>query len=339
MTLSAPTDSNLGPVPLKVLPPIAPYIQRATATTRYERSPAKSYSIIRGERGIRVRAKLYSNTDLQNLLDLFDETENEYVHFDCRQSAIASYTGDYALGDLEVDDETHSNPNFGVSFTLLEAPQGDIMASLFDTNAARTKPYLESAVRWQAGTLAPANGVRGTLASSTSSAQDIKALFASDSDASTNPTADTVTLTAGDKVEWVGFVTLTGFAADLSANKLMGIRLGDGTVDFDKTTTARNQILVGADSTGAVFLVNANTSAVTSTNTGVVAVSGTRMKMRITFVVGSYISVVLNDAATTTNTTNLPTIINTMNAGWGASGAGSKSILSQGAAWKYQASA
>lgn len=329
-------QSNLSDVPMEVVG-ISEFIEKRTTNITYERSRTKTFGIARGARGLRVRAKIRSDDDYQMLRDLFDADANLTAFFDARQRPL--YIGDYVLGDMESDDETHSTPHHSVSFTLYELPDGLNMASIFDTVSTMTKPLKEGNLSWKSGTVAPSASARGNLVTNTASAQNISGLFDADSTSATDPTSDATAFTIGDKLEIVGWVTPTGFS-DLSANQLMGFRIGDSTAVFDKTTTAQHNVCVGADSTGALYLVTADGSTVTPTAMGVTAVSGTRFKLNLVITVGTSVRAIINSAFSKTNLTSVPNRFNTVHLGWGTSGAvAGKSAFIQGDMFKFTSGA
>lgn len=326
------TYSLLGGVRIDVIG-AAPSIPRITSAVPRERGRTRTYSVARGQRGIHLRFKVRDDDVLEQLLALVDGTGREPVFFDSAQRPV--WTGYYVLGDLEGDDETHASTNTTWSLQLHEAS----VATTFDTIASQAKPTRDGILYWNAGTAAPASSARGTLLSGTASAQNIAATFTAESDATTDPGADTTAFTTGDKLSIVAWLTLTGFS-DLSANQLMGIRMGSATATLDKTTTAQNNIAIGADSTGLVHLVTASGAAVTATATSFTAVSGTRFKVRMDFTVGTGVNLIVNDTSTLSVATTLPTNVNTVHAGWGTSGAvATKSVLVQDVAWKFTPSA
>jgi hypothetical protein len=268
--------------------------------------------------------------NLDRLMDLLNDTpEDTPVFFDSAQRP--RWAGWYYLGDLAGDDASHASTNTTWTLPIHEAS----MTVGFDGTAAQSKPTTEGLIVWSAGTAAPAVSPRGALLSGTASAQNIASVFLGESDAATDPSVDTTAFTTGDKVSVAGWMTLTGFS-DLSANQLMGVRIGSATAAIDKTTTAQNHIVLGADSTGAVYLITANGTSVTSTSMGYTAVSGTRFKFRIDYTVGSTVSAIINDTTTIPVSTTLPTFVNTLHAGWGTSGTvATKSVNAQAVAFKF----
>jgi hypothetical protein len=153
------------------------------------------------------------------------------------------------------------------------------------------------------------------------------------------PGDDTAAWDAGDTLEVVGWLTLTGFST-LSANHRMGFIVGqfdDGTTGAGSpflNTNSNRKVGIWADSAGLLRVVSANVSALTETTTGVTAVSGTRFKFYLKFIAGTSVAVSINDGATTTVSTNIAPYVNRAMIGNGTTTSGTKVTAAQACRWR-----
>lgn len=145
----------------------------------------------------------------------------------------------------------------------------------------------------------------------------------------------TTALATGDVLELAGWFLPNAFAV-LDSNQLLAVGFAAATTQDCTNSGITRRITLGVSSNGSIHFSAATGAAISTSNTGVVAVAGTWFKFRIVWTVGTSALLYIDDVLVGTRATSLPTYVNTIAAGVGSdAGAAQRDFNLWGVAWRY----
>lgn len=160
-------------------------------------------------------------------------------------------------------------------------------------------------------------GLSGLLNSDSTTSPSLQLSFSQEMSSITS-----TTLTTGTIIKWTFRMALTNFSL-LGATQIYGFSTGLNIFSATDTTA---RVSFGTKSTGTVFLIAADGTSVTSQTTGISITSGSFHDYELTWIVGTSLSLSIDNSSPTIISTTLPTTIARSTLGFGTTGASTKTV-------------